>query len=261
MGPRRSVAEMSSACFAFLSTLTLQWGRDRSVAEIRRHVGHPRAVESWLQWGREQICRGNASALSATLGQLKRFNGAAIRSVAEMPAASSRDWPMFGCFNGAATDLLAEIRCGRGSLTERGSFNGAAIRSVAEISGPRTAVRSPHFASMGPRQICRGNGCGRSGNAALSPGFNGAATDCRGNRPRPLSYAASQQLQWGRDRSVVEMTPAPTQDCLALSTWLQWGRDRSDAEMLAAARRPAHPSASMGPRRNCRGNSRRRRLS
>src|SRR5579875_3465188 len=128
-------------------------------------------------------------------------------------------------------------------------------RSVAEMSAQPCSTHGRAVASMGPRPIGRGNPGRRNPHPSARTCFNGAATD-RSRKflarviaafrhggasmgPRPIgrgNYRKGRaftnildRLQWGRDRSVAEITTICS--CGVRESKLQWGRDRSVAEM------------------------------
>src|SRR5579884_4294002 len=236
----------------------LQWGRDRSVAEIRRSRVAGTRRRPPASMGPRPIGRGNSA-------QPCRRNTA--------PPAG---------FNGAATDRSRKFR---NAVIDLGYRQGASMgpRPIGRGNTRRRNASTwrQRCASMGPRPIGRGNGgdlagtypnpsvlqWGRDRSVAEIPrhsleghrsvGFNGAATDrsrklncClpvsveggaasmgprpigRGNSPeRSRSRTTGGALQWGRDRSVAEMRG--NGERLRRRGRLQWGRDRSVAEILA----------------------------
>src|SRR5579885_2511779 len=109
----------------------LQWGRDRSVAEIRGDgtLTHDRAPASM---GPRPIGRGNMADAWTAHGQCVLQWGR-DRSVAEIPRPGDRGVSPWWRFNGAATDRSRKLPQGSGVYEHTGS------------------------ASMGPRPIGRGN--------------------------------------------------------------------------------------------------------
>src|SRR5205809_194322 len=105
-GRDRSIAELLSHRLRKLFEIVLQWGRDRSIAELRLQTGTFRALAS-LQWGRD-------------------------RSIAELRNA---DWQAHrqDRFNGAAIDRSRN--CGLGERTQNGSvlLQWGRDRSIAEL--------------------------------------------------------------------------------------------------------------------------------
>ena len=150
---------LTSVAATDLSRKYAQKGRDR-----------PHGVASM---GTRQICRGNSvQAVGSTISSC--FNGAATELLAEMQGC--RAWVATQIrFNGAASScsrkwLVAPINSSfhasmgpRSDLLAEISFDGADFGCLAK-------------ASMGPRPICRGNESG-AGVDRSSAGFNGAATD------------------------------------------------------------------------------------
>src|SRR5579884_2274709 len=167
---------------ASAGAMRLQWGRDRSVAEIQRTYATSRSAFV-LQWGRD-------------------------RSVAEINKFGSEHWFDDG-FNGAATDRSRKypprpkpVHPGLASMGPRPIGRGnprkeeyqcrnayglqwGRDRSVAEIHPSPEDELCSLFASMGPRPIGRGNS-----NSRVRQKHGGS-------------------LQWGRDRSVAEIPPPP----------------------------------------------------
>src|SRR5579884_3044224 len=225
-GRDRSGAEMASLLRDVCETVRLQWGRDRSVAEMRAGCNGARVVRG-ASMGPRPIGRGNHRAGADTHRRRRASMG---------PRPIGRG-------NSAAGDA--------GALVPR-RFNGAATDRSRKFEDLHR-IDVVRRASMGPRPIGRGNA------AKLFP------------------FIQDRQLQWGRDRSVAEIqrTYATSRSAFVL----QWGRDRSVAEINkfgsehwfddgfngAATDRsrkypprpkPVHPDhASMGPRPIGRGNS------
>src|SRR5579875_3444577 len=156
--------------------VALQWGRDRSVAEITARVGRLRTY--WIG-----------------------FNGAATDRSRKLPP-SARAGSGSQSFNGAATDRSRKCNghravphrsrpasmgprpIGRGntqSLRTRGGGRGmlqwGRDRSVAEMPGKARPTARGEHASMGPRPIGRGNTRKTSDEYHRYDRFNGAATD------------------------------------------------------------------------------------
>src|SRR5579885_3288886 len=233
---------------------SLQWGRDRSVAEIPPDPARTNP-HKLLQWGRD-------------------------RSVAEI-LGNSWGWTVdFRGFNGAATDRSRKLRY-RNTRAKLVCFASMGPRPIGR--GNLVGIGDHHdllLASMGPRPIGRGNGQWRAGRPSTGHGFNGAATDrsrkCgrrvdgfvefidasmgprpigRGNSPSESdTHAPAPPLQWGGDRSVAEIRAAAS--IATSSVRLQWGRDRSVAEIPPAGDPcPRTVCASMGPRPIGRGNA------
>src|SRR5581483_5112995 len=201
-------------------TAWLQWGRDRSVAEIpARPPGTP--APSTLQWGRD-------------------------RSVAEIRPSGQGEAYRWRSFNGAATDRSRKsFRCcavvglrgasmgprpiGRGNAGPRRSpgagsprFNGAATDRSRKCANTARARRRPAVASMGPRPIGRGNHSEARRAAARGLASMGPRPIGRGNVRIPRGRGgAPPWLQWGRDRSVAEIIPKL--DGRLRADLLQWG--------------------------------------
>jgi len=158
----------------------LQWGRDRSVAEIRGDgtLTHDRAPASM---GPRPIGRGNMADAWTAHGQCVLQWGR-DRSVAEIPRPGDRGVSPWWRFNGAATDRSRKLPQGSGVYEHTGS------------------------ASMGPRPIGRGNYHhllvrGQGVKASMGPRPIG-----RGNVTDTVQYLTGPgPLQWGRDRSVAEI--------------------------------------------------------
>src|SRR5579885_3208517 len=109
----------------------LQWGRDRSVAEIRGDgtLTHDRAPASM---GPRPIGRGNMADAWTAHGQCVLQWGR-DRSVAEIPRPGDR------------------------GVSPRWRFNGAATDRSRKCNGHRAVPHRSRPASMGPRPIGRGN--------------------------------------------------------------------------------------------------------
>src|SRR5579875_2083807 len=251
-GRDRSVAEIWVAGVEATYVDVLQWGRDRSVAEIRiapwgpgplgeASMG-PRPIRSgngcgWLERdarrgaskGPRPIGRGNGRPCL----QRDARQGASMgpRPIGRGNVCAAVQHPrQGGCFNGAATDRsrksgatepspmtahllqwgrdrsVAEIWPMRGPRTDSACFNGAATDRSRKFLARVIAAFRHGGASMGPRPIGRGNY--RKGRAFTN---------------------ILDRLQWGRDRSVAEITTICS--CGVRESKLQWGRDRSVAEM------------------------------
>src|SRR5579883_3095668 len=91
--------------------VALQWGRDRSVAEMRRRAATARATV-WLQWGRD-------------------------RSVAEIAAGVSKNSPSVTCFNGEADGGSRNCGASGGGDCSAMPLQWVRDRSVAEITASR----------------------------------------------------------------------------------------------------------------------------
>ena len=201
-GRDRSVAEMASLLRDVCETVRLQWGRDRSVAEMRAGCNGARVVRG-ASMGPRPIGRGNHRAGAdthrrrrASMGPrpIGRGNSAAGDAGALVPRR----------FNGAATDRSRKCGGARRRAPGRCGFNGAATDRSRKFEDLHR-IDVVRRASMGPRPIGRGNA------AKLFP------------------FIQDRQLQWGRDRSVAEIqrTYATSRSAFVL----QWGRDRSVAEI------------------------------
>src|SRR5579875_353980 len=233
----------------------LQWGRDRSVAEIPRGRGETRGHGVALQWGRDRSVaemRRRAATARATVW----LQWGRDRSVAEIAAGVSKHSPSVTCFNGAATDRSRQCGAsGRGDSSAM-PLQWGRDRSVAEMWGLREGRLLCDAASMGPRPIGRGNhrqsvipararsrfnGAATDRSRKLRPqraarrragGFNGAATDRSRKFPThdripPLS---AQQASMG-PRPIGRGNSAPPSTYTTRRRVLQWGRDRSVAEI------------------------------
>src|SRR5579884_804840 len=232
----------------------LQWGRDRSVAEIRPTdsttgntkpgfngaatdrsrkllpTARARRWNSGLQWGRDrsvaEICPAalpRRMVLRASMGPPPIGRG--------NPLAPRRPLAGGESFNGAATHRSRKCEPFPRARPRRLRFNGAATDRSRKFAPLGKERHTDGEASMGPRPIGRGNP------SAAAPS------------------SASAALQWGRDRSVAEMlvrdeAPGPVAHASmgprpigrgnvriprgrgGAPPWLQWGRDRSVAEII-----------------------------
>src|SRR5579885_294426 len=186
----------------------LQWGRDRSVAEIRRSRVAGTRRRPPASMGPRPIGRGNFGTPSLTLAIDKALQWGRDRSVAEIRDVETRRRGVSVVLQWGRDRSVAEIP--RHSLEGHRSvgFNGAATDRSRKLNCCLPVSVEGGAASMGPRPIGRGN----------SP-------------ERSRSRTTGGALQWGRDRSVAEMRG--NGERLRRRGRLQWGRDRSVAEILA----------------------------
>src|SRR5579884_2220372 len=188
---------------------SLQWGRDRSVAEIPPDPARTNP-HKLLQWGRD-------------------------RSVAEI-LGNSWGWTVdFRGFNGAATDRSRKLRY-RNTRAKLVCFASMGPRPIGR--GNLVGIGDHHdllLASMGPRPIGRGNWPSESDTHAPAPplqwGRDRSVAEIRSFLVKRRCWAFL--LQWGRDRSVAEMR-LHGNDKAGVCV-LQWGGDRSVAEIRAAS--------------------------
>ena len=198
----------------------LQWGRDEGVAENSDRARLQVKVATRLgasQWGRDEGVAENAGQLRDTGRRLQAKLNVAATMVSRKTSNCAR---------------LLEDDSGRPA------FNGGRDEGVAENKKVRFShlvSRAGRKASPGPRRGCRGKPSG-----------------CPAERHR-----SANELQRGRDEGVVEIAGPFGLRCPTLpSDRLQWGRDEGVAERLIEAKQEAArevTSASMGPRRGCRG--------
>src|SRR5581483_2540052 len=140
----------------------LQWGRDRSIAEIGTDGDVWDIKCTALQWGRDRSIAEMPQRTPRARLRSRRFNGAAIdRSRKCRPTEHPE--PPLARFNGAAIDgsrkSAGSIRGDPGGS----SFNGAAIDRSRKSARRRATgeEETMRYASMGPRSIDRGNANGR----------------------------------------------------------------------------------------------------
>ena len=208
--------------------MSLQWGRDLSVAEGPTVAAAAVQVEQasmgprpfgrgrrpcTRRGGRPQRCFNGAATFRSrkecrphTRPKCRRrFNGAAtFRSrKAAPPADESR--PGTFCFNGAATFRSRKDVRGRRPHRPHPSFNGAATFRSRKVPARPTFQRPGLRASMGPRPFGRGRYIMTDDELKDVAGFNGAAT-FRSRKGLDGSEAIQDipVLQWGRDLSVAE---------------------------------------------------------
>src|SRR5581483_6246740 len=201
MGPRPIGRGTPSAAAPASASAALQWGRDRSVAEMlvrdeapgpvahasmgprpigRGNVRIPRGrggAPPWLQWGRD---RSVAEIIPKLDGRLRAdlLQWGRDRSVAEMVLGGPIDHDERGRLQWGRDRSVAEIQ-GRWPEGEPArALQWGRDRSVAEIRTDQGTGRRPApGASMGPRPIGRGNLCLAGHHPPVDHGFNGAATD------------------------------------------------------------------------------------
>ncbi len=159
----------------------LQWGRDRSVAEMRPRRRSSLDAARSLQWGRDRLVAEMSVSRSTASGS-RGFNGAATdRSRKVDPrAVSAAQWP---------TASMGPRPISRGNAVDR------RIRPLA----------SPTQASMGPRLIRSRNSCASSRHAMS---FNGAATDRSRKRLRRSRCASMGPRPIGRGNSLPHNHPS-----------------------------------------------------
>src|SRR5579875_3427550 len=197
MGPRPIGRGNSPPMTAYLRyrRSRLQWGRDRSVAEIQRRPRRTRRDGECFNGAATDRSRKLPSALPSTGRATRSFNGAATdrsrKSVVEV--------------RGFAKEWLASMGprpIGRGNEAQ---FPASPAARWYASMGPRPSGRGNAsaqpwstqgraVASMGPRPIGRGNAGARSEVCIREESFNGAATDR--SRKSPKDGCAA-----GRDRS------------------------------------------------------------
>src|SRR5581483_3007846 len=156
-GRDRSIAEIPPNESRGQMLYQLQWGRDRSIAEMGQSVERaaPRRAASM---GPRSIDRGNSARRPGdTCAWPRRFNGAAIDRSRKY-ARPDMGGPRVRASMGPRSIDRGNLRHTTTAITRRcACFNGAAIdrsRKYGEgLGGPRAAP----CASMGPRSIDRGN--------------------------------------------------------------------------------------------------------
>ena len=253
MGPQPSSRGNLVFALTAVDSLTLQWGRNLPVAEIR-------------------LTRVPAD------GRLSRFNGAATfqsrklafcalapinwDSASMGPQPSSRGNNSMRYAMGAGGMLqwgrnlpVAEIRNAAPPLVSMSLLQWGRNLPVAEIRTTSAREERWRWASMGPQPSSRGNSAEgaeseRRADASMGPQpssrgnatvfaaavhrvgcFNGAATfqsrksPAPKDRPRP-----SNRLQWGRNLPVAEM-PSSLRPSMRPRPSLQWGRNLPVAEI------------------------------
>ena len=270
MGPRPFGRGRAEGAYARgVSRVSLQWGRDLSVAEGSQ-LGRlwPNRLSASMGprpfgRGRRGTDRSRARRRTASMGPRPFGRGRIAISPRAGPAADS--------FNGAATFRSRKASYAAEVQKEIRALQWGRDLSVAEGMRILATGRPPIPASMGPRPFGRGRpacpACRR-----LVARFNGAATF----RSRKVywpdtMFSVARLLQWGRDLSVAEgvcichhgrahhkasMGPRPfgrgrLEDAEVAGVMLQasmgprpFGRGRREAGSRPAARGPA----SMGPR-------------
>ena len=226
-------------------------GCDRSIAEISVSVTTPSAIVS-LQWGRD-LSVAEIQVIPNIEGRQIGFNGAAT--------FRSRKYRSPSKANCSPLASMGPRPFGRGNVVLQ---EGALLQRAASM-GPRPFGRGNGAwkaycdavpgASMGPRPFGRGNIRPISRREAMPDASMGPRPFGRGNAETWNAYALAYRLQWGRDLSVAEMSSAFSKASWKIS--LQWGRDLSVAEILPRLRELRDDLlASMGPRPFGRGNGR-----
>src|SRR5579884_2041966 len=234
---------------------SLQWGRDRSVAEIRGVLRMASRARR-LQWGRDRSVAEMRTRLGYRSCSPCSFNGAATdrsRKFIDAP-------PYIGnsrlCFNGAATDRSRKFDRDRETAIALAGFNGAATDRSRKSLLLHAGVRRGHGGFNGAATDRSRKCAGSCGGLLLGvPGLQWGRDRSVAEMSDPAGETVPPRgLQWGRDRSVAEMPMAVFAS--SGTQGLQWGRDRSVAEIvrLEMTPAPARP-ASMGPRPIGRGNS------
>ena len=202
MGPRSRDRGNASARHERRLPGSLQWGRDRAIAEF--------AIR------RQRTCRPSAC-----------FNGAAIARSRNCETQRSlrtrRYWLQWG-----RDRAIAELWA---SSTDQSSLlvlQWGRDRAIAELRG--VPNRCPMLrASMGPRSRDRGIAPRRSLQMQSSPASMGPRSRDRGIRVAQLEPVLPRQASMGprsRDRGIAHGPPH-----LASFEPLQWGRDRAIAEL------------------------------
>src|SRR5579885_3151583 len=163
-------------------TVALQWGRDRSVAEITAAARRATA-RGRLQWGRDRSVAEIALSTALDGTRDKELQWGRDRSVAEIRGRGA--WVRQGMagFNGAATDRSRKLPPSPAQPPRSGMLQWGRDRSVAEM----------RLSSLPPQPPGGTLQWGRDRSVAeMHPRSHGA--------PR-----GEPSLQWGRDRSVAEM--------------------------------------------------------
>src|SRR5579883_744243 len=184
MGPRPIGRGNSPPMTAYLRyrRSRLQWGRDRSVAEIALSTALDGTRDKELQWGRDRSVAEIRGRGAWVRQGMAGFNGAATdrsrklppspaqpprsgmlqwgrdRSVAEMRLSSLPPQPPGGTLQWGRDRSVAEMHPrSHGAPRGEPSLQWGRDRSVAEMRALVARYASGKKASMGPRPIGRGN--------------------------------------------------------------------------------------------------------
>ena len=152
-GRDRAVAEMAKTVTANAIEEKLQWGRDRAVAEMTPYSAGRRS-KYWLQWGRDRAVAEIHAGFRNPNGRL-RFNGAATARSRKLPK-ERRDDARRGASMGPrprGRGNVATLPTGQPVGT---ASMGPRPRGRGNVRG-RNHVLQVHRASMGPRPRGRGN--------------------------------------------------------------------------------------------------------
>src|SRR5581483_11729112 len=131
-GRDRSIAEILATRRARAPRRPLQWGRDRSIAEIRMTEMVASGV-SELQWGRDRSIAEMRSKGVGRAPACRGFNGAAIDRSRKLGPFAKRCRTMRR-FNGAAIDRSRKCRSRTRSRATHRVLQWGRDRSIAEIS-------------------------------------------------------------------------------------------------------------------------------
>ena len=207
-GRDSSAAEMQKLQIKKSQRWALQWGRDSSAAEIRSWLGRI-ASRLGASMGPRLFSRGNPAASTSWRCRPKKLQWGRDSSAAEMGLSWSGPLP-FSSLQWGRDSSAAEITSNTGFMHPPRCFNGAAALQPRKCSCQAKFRCQATTASMGPRLFSRGNEYARE-----SPWEKGS-------------------LQWGRDSSAAEISPALISRG-ASGHLLQWGRDSSAAEISSCS--------------------------
>src|SRR5579883_1336244 len=159
MGPRPIGRGNSPPMTAYLRyrRSRLQWGRDRSVAEIALSTALDGTRDKELQWGRDRSVAEIRGRGAWVRQGMAGFNGAATDRSRKLPPSPAQP-PRSGMLQWGRDRSVAEMHPrSHGAPRGEPSLQWGRDRSVAEMRALVARYASGKKASMGPRPIGRGN--------------------------------------------------------------------------------------------------------